>query len=227
MPVLRLIRERFARERPLEGLRIGACLHVTTETANLMRDPEGRWRRRGLPGASATRLSTEGRRRGCPRRRYGIAAYARRGEDRGHLLRGPRGGRRLAPADHHGRRLRPGLAPPQHPGRRRSRRSWPGPRRRPPASSACGPWRPTAPWASRSSRSTRRRPSTSSTTATGPARAPRRDPAGHEHPHRRPQKVRGRRLDGWVGKGIDVPDGSGHGAHVAVIEVDRSARSRR
>ena len=37
MPVLRLIRERFTRERPLEGLRIGACLHVTTETANLMR----------------------------------------------------------------------------------------------------------------------------------------------------------------------------------------------
>ena len=37
MPVLRLIRERFGRERPLEGMRIGACLHVTTETANLMR----------------------------------------------------------------------------------------------------------------------------------------------------------------------------------------------
>jgi adenosylhomocysteinase len=36
MPVLKLIRERFAKERPLEGLRIAACLHVTTETANLM-----------------------------------------------------------------------------------------------------------------------------------------------------------------------------------------------
>ncbi len=35
MPVLRLIRERFAKERPLEGLRISACLHVTTETAAL------------------------------------------------------------------------------------------------------------------------------------------------------------------------------------------------
>ena len=31
-----LIRERFAKERPLQGLRISACLHVTTETANLM-----------------------------------------------------------------------------------------------------------------------------------------------------------------------------------------------
>src|SRR5437773_1130999 len=35
MPVLRLIRERFARERPLAARRLSACLHVTTETANL------------------------------------------------------------------------------------------------------------------------------------------------------------------------------------------------
>jgi adenosylhomocysteinase len=35
MPVLRLIRERFAKERPLKGIRMSACLHVTTETANL------------------------------------------------------------------------------------------------------------------------------------------------------------------------------------------------
>ena len=37
MPVLRQVRERFAKERPLEGVRISCCLHVTTETANLMR----------------------------------------------------------------------------------------------------------------------------------------------------------------------------------------------
>jgi adenosylhomocysteinase len=37
MPVLATIRERFERERPLEGYRISACLHVTTETANLAR----------------------------------------------------------------------------------------------------------------------------------------------------------------------------------------------
>ena len=37
MPVLTRIRERFEKERPLEGLKIAACLHVTTETANLMR----------------------------------------------------------------------------------------------------------------------------------------------------------------------------------------------
>ncbi|NDJ74650.1 MAG: adenosylhomocysteinase [Chloroflexi bacterium] len=37
MPVLRQIRERFEKERPLDGVRISACLHVTTETANLAR----------------------------------------------------------------------------------------------------------------------------------------------------------------------------------------------
>ena len=36
MPVLRQIRERFAKEKPLKGMRVSACLHVTTETANLM-----------------------------------------------------------------------------------------------------------------------------------------------------------------------------------------------
>lgn len=37
MPVLRLIRERFANEKPLKGIRLVACAHVTTETANLAR----------------------------------------------------------------------------------------------------------------------------------------------------------------------------------------------
>ena len=35
MPVVKLIRERFAKEKPLKGIRISACLHITTETANL------------------------------------------------------------------------------------------------------------------------------------------------------------------------------------------------
>src|SRR5262249_62301537 len=35
MPVLRLIRARFQREQPLKGIRVSACLHVTSETANL------------------------------------------------------------------------------------------------------------------------------------------------------------------------------------------------
>lgn len=37
MPVLRMIRDRFAKERPLEGIKLAACLHVTTETAALVR----------------------------------------------------------------------------------------------------------------------------------------------------------------------------------------------
>ena len=47
MPVLSAIRDRFASEQPLAGYRISACLHVTSETANLMRtlkaalDPNG------------------------------------------------------------------------------------------------------------------------------------------------------------------------------------------
>jgi len=36
MPVLRLIKERFSKEKPLKGMKISCCLHVTTETANLM-----------------------------------------------------------------------------------------------------------------------------------------------------------------------------------------------
>ena len=37
MPVLTAIAERFEREKPLKGLRLSACLHITTETANLAR----------------------------------------------------------------------------------------------------------------------------------------------------------------------------------------------
>src|SRR5919199_6687163 len=37
MPVLAAIRQRFAKERPLEGVTVAACLHITTETANLLR----------------------------------------------------------------------------------------------------------------------------------------------------------------------------------------------
>ena len=41
MPVLRSIRERFVRERPLSGLVVGVCLHITTETGELPEDSEG------------------------------------------------------------------------------------------------------------------------------------------------------------------------------------------
>ena len=47
MPVLAQIRERFAKEKPLQGVRIGACLHVTSETASLMRTLAAGWGRTG------------------------------------------------------------------------------------------------------------------------------------------------------------------------------------
>src|SRR5436309_518332 len=57
MPVLRSIRERFARERPLDGVRVAACLHVTAETANLVRALAAGGAQVGL--AAANPLSTQ------------------------------------------------------------------------------------------------------------------------------------------------------------------------
>ncbi len=79
MPVLERIRERFARERPLEGVRIGACMHVTTETANLMRAL-------AAAGASVTLcasnpLSTQDDTAASLVRDFGIDVYAIAGED--------------------------------------------------------------------------------------------------------------------------------------------------
>jgi adenosylhomocysteinase len=79
MPVLRAIRERFERERPLEGKRVAACLHVTTETANLMRTLKA-------GGASVTLcasnpLSTQDDVAAALVGEYGISTYAIKGED--------------------------------------------------------------------------------------------------------------------------------------------------
>jgi adenosylhomocysteinase len=80
MPVLRSIRERFARERPLDGLRIGACLHVTSETANLMRTLKAGGAVVTL--AASNPLSTQDDVAAALVSEYGISTYARRGEDR-------------------------------------------------------------------------------------------------------------------------------------------------
>src|SRR5674476_1410923 len=80
MPVLRLIRERFARELPLRGMRIAACLHVTTETANLMRTLAAGGAEIAL--AASNPLSTKDDVAAALTARYGIATWARRGEDR-------------------------------------------------------------------------------------------------------------------------------------------------
>jgi adenosylhomocysteinase len=80
MPVLRLISERFERERPLKGLRIGACLHVTTETANLMRALKAGGAEVTL--AASNPLSTKDDVAAALVAAYGISCYARHGEDR-------------------------------------------------------------------------------------------------------------------------------------------------
>jgi adenosylhomocysteinase len=80
MPVLRLIRERFAAEQPLAGLRVGACLHVTTETANLMRTLKAGGAEVVL--AASNPLSTKDDVAAALVADYGVAVYARRGEDR-------------------------------------------------------------------------------------------------------------------------------------------------
>ena len=80
MPVLRLIRERFERERPLAGLRVAACLHVTTETANLMRTLVAGGASVAL--AASNPLSTKDDVAAALVAEYGIPTFARRGEDR-------------------------------------------------------------------------------------------------------------------------------------------------
>ncbi len=79
MPVLRAIRERFAKEKPLAGLRISACLHVTTETANLMHTLQ-------LGGAeivlcASNPLSTQDDVAASLVANYEIPVYAIKGED--------------------------------------------------------------------------------------------------------------------------------------------------
>ena len=79
MKVLRLIRERFEKERPLAGIRVAACLHVTTETANLLTTLKA-------GGAEVTvcasnPLSTQDDVAAALCEQDGIDAYAIRGED--------------------------------------------------------------------------------------------------------------------------------------------------
>jgi adenosylhomocysteinase len=80
MPVLRAIRERFARERPLQGLRIGACLHVTAETANLMRTLQAGGASVAL--CASNPLSTQDDVAAALVAECQLPVFARRGEDR-------------------------------------------------------------------------------------------------------------------------------------------------
>jgi adenosylhomocysteinase len=79
MPVLRIVRERFAREKPLAGLRLGACLHVTTETANLMVTLKAAGASIAL--CASNPLSTQDDVAAALAGEYGIPTFAIKGED--------------------------------------------------------------------------------------------------------------------------------------------------
>ena len=79
MPVLKLLAERFARERPLEGVRIGACLHVTTETANLMHVLTAGGAQVAL--CASNPLSTQDDAAAYIAVMAGVPTFARKGED--------------------------------------------------------------------------------------------------------------------------------------------------
>jgi adenosylhomocysteinase len=78
MPVLRSIRERFAGERPLDGVTVGACLHVTSETANLVRTLAAGGARVALCASNPFATQDEV---AAALARGGAEVHARRGED--------------------------------------------------------------------------------------------------------------------------------------------------
>ncbi|GAA4091210.1 adenosylhomocysteinase [Actinomadura miaoliensis] len=80
MPVLRQIRERFAVERPLAGMRVAACMHVTTETAGLIRTLQAGGASVAL--AASNPLSTQDDTAAALVREYGAEVFARAGTDR-------------------------------------------------------------------------------------------------------------------------------------------------
>lgn len=79
MPVLSEIRERFAQDRPFEGLRVAACMHVTTETANLMRAFVAGGAEIAL--CASNPLSTQDDVAAALVKYYGTSTFAIKGED--------------------------------------------------------------------------------------------------------------------------------------------------
>ena len=80
MPVLRLVRSRFDREKPLEGITLVACLHVTTETANLMRTLKAGGARVAL--CASNPLSTQDDAAASLVADFDVPTFAIKGEDR-------------------------------------------------------------------------------------------------------------------------------------------------
>jgi adenosylhomocysteinase len=79
MPVLRQVRERFAKEQPLKGIRLGACLHVTTETAVLMLTLKAGGAQVAL--CASNPLSTQDDTAAALVKEYEIPVFAHKGED--------------------------------------------------------------------------------------------------------------------------------------------------
>lgn len=79
MPVLRMIRERFEKEKPLAGLKMSCCLHVTTETANLMRTLKAGGA--DIVLCASNPLSTQDDVAASLVVDYGISVFAKKGED--------------------------------------------------------------------------------------------------------------------------------------------------
>jgi adenosylhomocysteinase len=80
MPVLRQIRERFEKEQPLKGTRLGACLHVTTETANLMITLKAGGAELAL--CASNPLSTQDDVAAALVKDHGVPVFAVKGEDK-------------------------------------------------------------------------------------------------------------------------------------------------
>ena len=80
MPVLAMIRERFEKEKPLAGVRVGACLHVTSETASLMRTLKAGGADIAL--CASNPLSTQDDVAAALVAEYGISTFAIKAEDR-------------------------------------------------------------------------------------------------------------------------------------------------
>ncbi len=80
MPVLCLIEDRFARERPLRGIRVSACLHVTSETANLMRALQAGGAE--IRVCASNPLSTQDDVAASLVETFGIPVFAIKGEDK-------------------------------------------------------------------------------------------------------------------------------------------------
>ena len=138
MPVLRKVRERFAKEKPLKGVTLAACLHVTTETANLMRALKAGGAKVAL--CASNPLSTQDDIAAALVKHEDIPTFAiqRRGHKTYYST--------CAPCSTNRRRSPWTTAPTScrmlHTRLRRARaarcaRAW---RRPPPASSACAPW---------------------------------------------------------------------------------------